>query len=84
MSKIDDAQTAISAAKDSLGEAITTIEVAAQQAQEASEGLEEAGAEANAQFLVQCKDTIDQVAQAVTAANGLLDEANQQAEAGKG
>jgi DNA-binding ferritin-like protein len=62
VSKIDEAQTAISAAKDSLDQAVTTIEAAAQQAEEAGEVLEAAGAEANAQFLVQCKETIDRVA----------------------
>jgi prefoldin subunit 5 len=62
VSKIDDAQTAISAAKDSLDEAITAIKAAAQEAEEANEVLEAAGAEANAQLLAQCKDTIEQVA----------------------
>ena len=84
MSKIDDTQTAISAAKESLGEAVTTMSAAAQEAEKAQQGLLAAGAEANAEFLVQCKVTIEKAADAVTAVNSLLDKATQYAEAGKG
>lgn len=84
MSRIDDTQAAITAAKDKVDEIVMAIQAAMDEAEGTAQTLESVGAEGNAQLLIQCRETLERASQTVAGVSDLLDEAVQQAEAGRG